>query len=179
MRNHSVAHTFSVMSRAFTKEPDEGEAVEDLPDRPISEHPNLVTAQGLAQIEDGTACRKADEFAARFREETNALFRRLDVPWCSYGRDSVLHVSTGAAGCGYLETCDGALCRADAALLKAKRPEDKWLKKALWLEGVDWPGGKQAWTSMTHGEGELRRTVAAFEGAIARLRSAGADLGTR
>ena len=40
------------MSRAFTKEPDEGEAVEDLPDRPISEHPNLVTAEGLAQIED-------------------------------------------------------------------------------------------------------------------------------
>jgi transcription elongation GreA/GreB family factor len=40
------------MSRAFTKEPDEGEAVEDLPDRPISEHPNLVTPQGLAQIED-------------------------------------------------------------------------------------------------------------------------------
>jgi transcription elongation GreA/GreB family factor len=43
------------MSRAFTKEPDEGEAVEDLPDRPISEHPNLVTAQGLAQIEDAMA----------------------------------------------------------------------------------------------------------------------------
>jgi transcription elongation GreA/GreB family factor len=43
------------MSRAFTKEPDEGEAVEDLPDRPISEHPNLVTPQGLAQIEDSMA----------------------------------------------------------------------------------------------------------------------------
>src|SRR3954452_21191840 len=40
------------MSRAFTKEPDEGEAVEDLPDRPISGHPNLVTHEGLAQIED-------------------------------------------------------------------------------------------------------------------------------
>jgi transcription elongation GreA/GreB family factor len=43
------------MSRAFTKEPDEGEALEDLPDRPVSEHPNLVTAQGLAQIEDAMA----------------------------------------------------------------------------------------------------------------------------
>jgi transcription elongation GreA/GreB family factor len=39
------------MSRAFTKEPDEGEALEDLPDRPLSPHANLVTAQGLAQIE--------------------------------------------------------------------------------------------------------------------------------
>src|ERR1043166_5024544 len=43
------------MSRAFTKEPDEGEAVEDLPDRPLSPHPNLVTAQGLAQIEAALA----------------------------------------------------------------------------------------------------------------------------
>ena len=48
------------MSRAFTKEPDEGEALEDLPDRPISEHPNLVTPEGLAQIEDAMA-RAQDE----------------------------------------------------------------------------------------------------------------------
>jgi len=39
------------MSRAFVKELDGGEAFEDLPDRPISEHPNLVTTNGLAQIE--------------------------------------------------------------------------------------------------------------------------------
>jgi hypothetical protein len=31
------------MSRAFVKEPDGAEAFEELPDRPISEHPNLVT----------------------------------------------------------------------------------------------------------------------------------------
>jgi len=36
------------MSRAFVKEQD---GVEELPDRLISEHPNLVTAEGLAQIE--------------------------------------------------------------------------------------------------------------------------------
>jgi transcription elongation GreA/GreB family factor len=37
-----------VMSRAFVNEND---FVEDLPDRPIPEHPNLVTANGLALIE--------------------------------------------------------------------------------------------------------------------------------
>ena len=63
MRNHSLPHTFSGMSRAFTKEPDEGEAVEDLPDRPISEHPNLVTPEGLAQIED--AMMRAQEELSR------------------------------------------------------------------------------------------------------------------
>jgi transcription elongation GreA/GreB family factor len=39
------------MSRAFVKEPEGGEAFEDLPDRPISPHANLVTPEGLAQIE--------------------------------------------------------------------------------------------------------------------------------
>jgi transcription elongation GreA/GreB family factor len=38
------------MSRAFVKE-DTGESLEDLPDRPVSEHRNLVTATGLAAIE--------------------------------------------------------------------------------------------------------------------------------
>ena len=38
------------MSRAFVKE-DTGESLEDLPDRPVSEHRNLVTVEGLAAIE--------------------------------------------------------------------------------------------------------------------------------
>ena len=39
------------MSVAFTKEGDAEAAAADLPDRPISLHPNLVTASGLAQID--------------------------------------------------------------------------------------------------------------------------------
>ena len=39
------------MSSAFVKEPEGGEAFEDLPDRPISPHANFVTPEGLAQIE--------------------------------------------------------------------------------------------------------------------------------
>ncbi|MDX2309566.1 MAG: transcription elongation factor GreA [Hyphomicrobium sp.] len=39
------------MSRAFVKDDDGGEGVDDLPDRPISPHPNLVTPEGLAGIE--------------------------------------------------------------------------------------------------------------------------------
>ena len=39
------------MSRAFVKEPDGLEAFEDLPEKLISEHRNMVTAEGLAQIE--------------------------------------------------------------------------------------------------------------------------------
>lgn len=36
------------MSVAFTKEGDSEAFAADLPDRPISPHPNLVTADGLA-----------------------------------------------------------------------------------------------------------------------------------
>jgi len=43
------------MSRAFVKEPDGLEAFEDLPERLVSDNPNLVTAQGLKEIEDEVA----------------------------------------------------------------------------------------------------------------------------
>lgn len=39
------------MSRAFVKDDDGGTGAEDLPDRLISEHRNLVTAEGLTQID--------------------------------------------------------------------------------------------------------------------------------
>ncbi|RZK91348.1 MAG: transcription elongation factor, partial [Methylobacterium sp.] len=39
------------MSVAFVKEPEGGEAFENLPDRPISPHTNFVTPDGLTQIE--------------------------------------------------------------------------------------------------------------------------------
>ncbi|MCX7357173.1 MAG: transcription elongation factor GreA [Alphaproteobacteria bacterium] len=48
------------MSRAFVKEDDD--AVEALPDRPISTAPNLVTAEGLAAIETEVA-RLSEELA--------------------------------------------------------------------------------------------------------------------
>jgi transcription elongation GreA/GreB family factor len=46
------------MSRAFVKDTD-ADAVEDLPDRPISDYPNDVTAEGLAQIEAACAAAQA------------------------------------------------------------------------------------------------------------------------
>ncbi len=49
------------MSVAFTKEGDtENAAALDLPDRPVSSHPNLVTATGLAQLEAAVAQARLD-----------------------------------------------------------------------------------------------------------------------
>lgn len=40
------------MSRAFVKEQDGVDAVEELPERPISDNPNFVTPRGLALIDE-------------------------------------------------------------------------------------------------------------------------------
>ena len=54
------------MSRAFVKEPEGEDAFDELPDRPLSPHPNLVTPEGLAAI---------DATLARLREERTAAQR--------------------------------------------------------------------------------------------------------
>ena len=53
------------MSVAFTKEQDSEATAADLPDRPISPHPNLVTASGLAQLDEALAAARAAYSAAQ------------------------------------------------------------------------------------------------------------------
>ena len=53
------------MSVAFTKEGDAEATAADLPDRPISPHPNLVTPQGMAAIEAALADARAAYAAAQ------------------------------------------------------------------------------------------------------------------
>lgn len=60
------------MSVAFTKEEDSEAAAADLPDRPISSHPNLVTAAGLAQLEDELAKARAAYAAAQASGDVSA-----------------------------------------------------------------------------------------------------------
>ena len=51
------------MSRAFTKEADGQDAFDELPERLVSPNPNLVTEQGLAQI-DAEVARHSAAYAA-------------------------------------------------------------------------------------------------------------------
>jgi transcription elongation GreA/GreB family factor len=53
------------MSVAFTREEDYEAQAADLPDRPISPHPNLVTPEGLAMIEAELASARAAYSAAQ------------------------------------------------------------------------------------------------------------------
>jgi transcription elongation GreA/GreB family factor len=53
------------MSVAFTREEDAEAAAADLPDRPISPHPNLVTPKGLAELDEALAEARAAYAAAQ------------------------------------------------------------------------------------------------------------------
>lgn len=60
------------MSVAFTREEDLEATAADLPDRPISPHPNLVTPTGLAAIEAALAEARAAWTAAQARGDIEA-----------------------------------------------------------------------------------------------------------
>ncbi|ODN70498.1 transcription elongation factor GreA [Methylobrevis pamukkalensis] len=59
------------MSRAFTKEGGGSDAVDRMPDRPISPHRNLVTAEGLAALETEIARLDAALATARDAGDTD------------------------------------------------------------------------------------------------------------
>ncbi len=60
------------MSVAFTKEGDLESTAADLPDRPISPHPNLVTAAGLAALDAGLTEARAAYHAAQLAGDVQA-----------------------------------------------------------------------------------------------------------
>jgi len=63
------------MSRAFVKEVDHD--IADLPDRPVSTHPNLVTAEGLAAIERTLGRFEAANKAAVAKNDRTAIAATL------------------------------------------------------------------------------------------------------
>lgn len=89
------------MSKAFTKE-DDG-AGDPLPDREVSPHPNLVTAEGFAQIETtiaGLETNYADAIASGDRDQQAAIGRELRY-WTS--RRSSAELVAGPTHTGHVQ----------------------------------------------------------------------------
>jgi transcription elongation GreA/GreB family factor len=63
------------MSRAFVRENDGAEVPQDLPERPVSSHPNFVTARGLQQIENRIHELEAAREGPKRSEDKDALAR--------------------------------------------------------------------------------------------------------
>ena len=88
------------MSRAFVKDDDGGIGNEDLPDRLISGHANLVTTEGLAQIEAEVARFSADYATAQTAADRVALQRiARDLRYWT-ARRSIAEVQPDPAGDG-------------------------------------------------------------------------------
>lgn len=90
------------MSVAFTKEEDYESQAADLPDRPISTHPNLVTPEGLAAIEAELAAARASYAAAQtsgdVQTDRTAMARATrDLRYWSARRASAQLVDTDPA----------------------------------------------------------------------------------
>jgi len=134
-------------------------------------------AAGIAALEllaDGGPCRAAEKFTDSLRERLNNLFRKEDVPFAVYGFSSIFHFFCADAQVAR-QLRDGQLdaLAVAPALLKSKGALDGVVRRALLLEGLDLPPGRQAWTSAAHGPTELERTLEAFSGAIKTLRDLG------
>jgi len=91
------------MSVAFTREEDLEATAADLPDRPISPHPNLVTPQGLAAIDAALAAARAAYAAAQSKgdieADRTAMARATrDLRYWSSRRASAQLVETEADG---------------------------------------------------------------------------------
>lgn len=91
------------MSVAFTREEDLEATAADLPDRPISPHPNLVTPNGLAQIEaaltEARAAYAAAQAAGSIETDRTPMARAArDLRYWSARRASAQLVETEADG---------------------------------------------------------------------------------
>lgn len=63
------------MSRAFVKEQDGEDAVEDLPERPVSLHPNAVTPRGLSLIDQEIERLRKDLAHAQHEADRSGIAR--------------------------------------------------------------------------------------------------------
>ena len=89
------------MSVAFTKEEDYESVAANLPDRPVSSHPNMVTPEGLALIEAALAEARAAMTNAKsggdVSADRTAMARATrDLRYWSSRRGSAQLVETGA-----------------------------------------------------------------------------------
>jgi len=126
----------------------------------------------LKLIENGEACKRAELYASNLKNGLNTLFRQEGLPWAAYGFSSVFHILTSDP-CMAQPLRDGMLDAADIdpVILKQKSPIDGLMRRALLLEGLDLPPGRQAWVSAAHGNEDLEETLQAFGNMIARLRA--------
>jgi transcription elongation factor GreB len=67
------------MSRGFVKEDDLEHAGTDVPERPISAHPNYVSANGYAQLQRQAAALEQEMLSLKSKQDESAAQQRLVI----------------------------------------------------------------------------------------------------
>ncbi|BBK31635.1 transcription elongation GreA/GreB family factor [Stella humosa] len=149
------------MSKAFTKESDGDEAGDDLPERPVSEHPNFVTARGLAAI-DGQVDRLRAELSAIAAGADQMLSARLarDLRYWTARRASAQLVDAPA---------DTGLVQFGSTVTVARQDGRRQVFRIVGEDEADPTQGSVSWVSPM-GAALLRRE----EGDVVQV--AGADV---
>ena len=111
-RQQTGAPRTSNMSRAFVKEADE--ALEEFPERPVSPHPNFVTAEGLALL-DATLARLHQEHAAAQAASDRAALARLarDLRYWTSRRATAQLISAASSPSAVQFGCTVSILRED------------------------------------------------------------------
>ena len=96
------------MSRGFVKEDDLEHAGTDVPERPISAHPNYVTANGYAQLQAQAVALEAAIVALKINKDDQQAQQQLaianrDLRYVSARLEHALQTSTDAASSASLE----------------------------------------------------------------------------
>lgn len=133
----------------------------------------LSAAAGVAALSivaDTDACAKANDYAARLRNEIEKLLKDLKCPWIVYGTFSGFHLFLNPERLP-ITRADVESCRYDYRLFKsAPRASVHQLRVGMLVHGVElfgWPGGP---TSAVHTDDDLQKTVEALRRTILALR---------
>jgi glutamate-1-semialdehyde 2,1-aminomutase len=135
----------------------------------------LSAAAGIATLDltaDGRPQARADRAAERLRAGIAEVIRRRDVDALVYGESSVINLFLGPDRHGL--ALDRPPPHLDHRLLMEHPDPDAYhhLRCALILHGVDFPLF-HGWVSAAHSDGDLERTVEAFDAAMCLARDEG------
>jgi glutamate-1-semialdehyde 2,1-aminomutase len=128
----------------------------------------------LEIVESSDACQRANDYAARLREQLQRVLRDEHVAWVAHGSFSGFHLFTDPERLG-VTAADIDAGNYDYRVLKApaRRSLSMKLRLAMLLHGVEifsWPGGP---TSAVHTSDDLEQTVDAFRQSLRMLRAEG------